>query len=71
MIGCIMQNLSFAPRARVEKAKEGWLARAHRMAGDISLLEPKPDVAKAEAHFNRALDVARKQQANPGNCALQ
>jgi hypothetical protein len=27
------------------------------------LLDPKPDVAKAEAYFNRALDVARKQQA--------
>jgi predicted ATPase len=28
-----------------------------------SLLEPKPDVAKAEAYFERALAVARKQHA--------
>jgi predicted ATPase len=27
------------------------------------VLEPKSDVAKAQAYFNRALDVARKQQA--------
>jgi predicted ATPase len=35
----------------------------HRIPGEIALLDPKPDAAKAEAYFNRALDVARKQQA--------
>jgi predicted ATPase len=35
----------------------------YRVRGELLLLDPKPDVAKAEAYFNRALDVARKQQA--------
>jgi predicted ATPase len=38
-------------------------ADVHRMTGEIALLAPKPDAAKAEAYFNRALAVARKQQA--------
>ncbi len=38
-------------------------AETLRTAGEIALLEPKPDVAKAEAYFNRALDIARKQHA--------
>jgi class 3 adenylate cyclase/predicted ATPase len=38
-----------------------WQAEIHRMAGEIALLEP--DAAKAEAHFERALAVAREQQA--------
>ena len=33
------------------------------MAGDIALKSPEPDIAKAEAYFERALAVARKQQA--------
>ena len=33
------------------------------MAGEISLMFPQPDAAKAEAYFERALSVARKQQA--------
>src|SRR5262249_5317561 len=36
-------------------------AEVHRVAGEIALLSP--DVAKAEAHFERALAVARQQQA--------
>ncbi len=48
----------------VEKTKETWLAaEVNRVAGAIALKSPKPDTAKAEAHFQRALDVARKQQA--------
>ena len=35
----------------------------HRTAGEITLLSPEPDAAKAQAHFARALAVARKQQA--------
>ena len=38
-------------------------AEVHRMAGDIALLSPQPDAAKAEAHFRHALAIARKQQA--------
>jgi predicted ATPase len=33
------------------------------MAGEITLMSPEPDAAKAEAHFERALAVARAQQA--------
>lgn len=36
-----------------------WQAEIHRMAGEIALLAPEPDVAKAEANFERALAVAR------------
>jgi predicted ATPase len=38
-------------------------AEIHRMAGEISLESPKPDATKAETHFERALEVARQQQA--------
>ena len=39
----------------------GW-AEVHRIAGEIAL-SPEPDAAKAEAYLERALAVARKQQA--------
>jgi predicted ATPase len=38
-------------------------AEVHRIAGEIARLSPEPDVAKAEACFERALAVARQQQA--------
>jgi predicted ATPase len=38
-------------------------ADTHRMAGEIALLSPEPDAAKAEACFMRALAIARVQQA--------
>ncbi len=48
----------------VETTKERvWEAEVCRVAGKIALLSPQPDVAKAEAYFERALTVARKQQA--------
>ena len=48
----------------VATTKEKWFeAEVHRIAGDIALLSPEPDAAKAEAYFERALTVARKQQA--------
>jgi predicted ATPase len=33
------------------------------VAGEITLLSPEPDTAKAEAYFERAVAVARAQQA--------
>ena len=36
-------------------------AEVHRVAGEIALLSP--DVVKAEAYFERALVIARQQQA--------
>jgi len=35
----------------------------HRIAGEIALKLPQPDAAKAETYFERALAVARQQQA--------
>jgi predicted ATPase len=48
----------------VETSKEKWCeAEANRIAGEIALKSPQPDGAKAEAYFERALRVARAQQA--------
>jgi predicted ATPase len=48
----------------VETAKEKWCeAEVHRVAGEIALTSPERDEAKAEACFERALTVARQQQA--------
>ena len=50
--------------AAVETTKETWCeAEVHRVAGEIALMLPEPDAAKAEACFERALAVARQQQA--------
>jgi class 3 adenylate cyclase/predicted ATPase len=48
----------------VDATEERWCeAEVHRIAGEIVLLSPASDVAKAEASFERALAVARAQQA--------
>ena len=48
----------------VEITKERWWeAEVNRVAGEIALKSPKPGAAKAEAYFERALAVARKQEA--------
>jgi predicted ATPase len=48
----------------VQVTKERWIeADIHRIAGEIALKSPEPDAAKAEGYFERALAVARKQQA--------
>ena len=48
----------------VETTKERmWEAEVNRMAGEIALKSPEPDAVKAEAYFERALAVAREQQA--------
>jgi predicted ATPase len=48
----------------VETTKERWCeAEINRIAGEIAFTSPKPDGAKAEAHFEHALAVARQQQA--------
>ena len=40
-----------------------WDTEINRVAGEIALKQLDPDVAKAEEHFDRALSVARQQQA--------
>jgi predicted ATPase/class 3 adenylate cyclase len=48
----------------VETTKETMFeAEVYRIAGEIALKEPQPDAAKAQGYFERALSVARKQQA--------
>ena len=48
----------------VETTKERWCAaEIHRTAGEIALKSPQPDAAKAQTYFERALAVARTQQA--------
>jgi predicted ATPase len=48
----------------VETTKEKWFeAEVNRIAGEIALTSPQRDEAKAEAYFERALAVARSQQA--------
>ncbi len=50
--------------AAVDTNKETWCeADIHRIAGEIALMSPEREVAKAEAFFERALAVAREQQA--------
>ena len=49
---------------KVERSKEKWCeAEVHRIAGEIALKSFAPDAEKAEAYFDRALSVARQQQA--------
>jgi predicted ATPase len=56
---CIGEAMTLA-----EKAKERWCeAEVNRMAGEIALKLLERDTSKAEAHFEQALTVARKQQA--------
>ena len=38
-------------------------AEINRMAGEIALMSSAPDATRAEAHFDRALSIARQQQA--------
>jgi predicted ATPase len=48
----------------VETNKERWCeAKVNRVAGEIALMSPEQDAAKAERPFDRALTVARQQQA--------
>src|SRR4029077_6022565 len=48
----------------METTKERqWEAEVCRVAGEISIRSPQPDLEAAEAHFERALKVARAQQA--------
>ena len=48
----------------IEVAKERlYEAEINRMAGEIALLSPQPDAVKAQAHFERALSIARAQRA--------
>jgi predicted ATPase len=48
----------------IEATKERWHeAEVYRTGGEIALLSPNQDVAKAEGYFEHALTVAHQQQA--------
>jgi predicted ATPase len=48
----------------VEATRERWYEpELHRIAGTIALKQAEPDAAAAQKHFERALTVARQQQA--------
>jgi predicted ATPase len=48
----------------VDTTKERWLeAEVYRTGGEIAVKSPEQDSAKAETYFDRALAVARQQQA--------
>jgi class 3 adenylate cyclase/predicted ATPase len=50
--------------AAIETTKESWCeSEVNRVAGEISLKSPEQDAGKAKAYFERALVVARNQQA--------
>ena len=56
---CISEALSLIE----ESNQRGSEAEVHRVAGEIALKSPEADATKAEEYFDRALAVARHQQA--------
>jgi class 3 adenylate cyclase/predicted ATPase len=50
--------------AAIEMTEQRWCeAEVNRVAGEITLMSPEPDAAKAQEYFEHALAVARQQQA--------
>ena len=50
--------------ATIDASKERWCeAEVYRIGGELALQLPVPQPTKAETHFERALSVARQQQA--------
>ena len=48
----------------IKKSEERWFeAEVNRIAGEIALMAPEPDAAKAQECFEQALAIARAQQA--------
>ena len=48
----------------LETTGERWVeAEVYRVAGELALKSPVSDMAKAEEYFERAITVARRQQA--------
>jgi predicted ATPase len=50
-------------RGNIRARSSSGPAEVHRTAGEILLNSSDPDAAKAQAHFERALKIARAQQA--------
>jgi predicted ATPase len=48
----------------IETTNERWFEpEANRIAGEITLLSPEPNTAKAQTYFERAVQIARRQRA--------
>ena len=65
-LGRTTEGLGYLTEAEqlIETTKATWFeAEVNRIAGEIALLSPKPDAAKAETYFEHALAIARAQQA--------
>jgi hypothetical protein len=60
-----MRSSGSRPKARLRDGRNPLLPflNVHRIAGEIALMSPKRHAAKAEACSERALAVARAQQA--------
>ena len=48
-----------------------WEAEINRVAGEIALKSPQPDTSTAQEYFERALTVARRQEAKSWELAPQ
>ena len=57
---CIREAITAAETTRGKVVRS---ARSIALPGEVALLSPEQDAAKAEAYFERALAVAREQQA--------
>jgi predicted ATPase len=55
--------ISEAVKAMEATKERQWEAEVYRVAGEIALRSPQPDLDAAQAHLERALKVARAQQA--------
>ena len=56
----------------IETTKERWFeAEINRIAGEIALMSPEPDAAKAEAYFERRSRSRVNSKQSPGNSAPQ
>ena len=58
-----LRLLAEALRALEESRRGDLLAEAYRLQGELRLRQALPEAAQAEACFQRALTVARRQQA--------
>ena len=56
-------NVGDAMTAIQKTGESWWEADVNRLAGEIALKSPEGDVSKAERYYERALFVARQQQA--------
>jgi predicted ATPase len=65
-VGQVAEGLRLLAEAQTileESGQGGFLAEAHRLQGELRLRQAIPDAIQAEAYFQQALRLARRQQA--------